>query len=331
MQSISGSAAGNLDSIIKAKMPALGIDLGGTKILCAPVAQGKVLVQPIKVATPQGRQNIIDRLIDLIKEFQKDYVLVGVGIATAGIVNPNTGEVVGSTGNLPGWEGTKLKQILEPQIFLPVHVENDANAAAYGEAHERNLKDKECVVLLTIGTGLGSGILIKNQLFRGQHYGAGECGHIKIALNNQRLCTCGLFDCFEAYVSGRGLLATAREVLADRTKKQSNLVSNLESLTTEALFAAASSGDILAQKSINIWHEHLVFGMVSIAHTLDPDCFILSGGLSKFVDIDYLRELFYDRSIPHIGKNISFYPSALETHAGIVGAAQIVLDKITIT
>src|SRR5262249_34917600 len=150
--------------------------------LAAPVVEGHVVGEPLREPTPVGRDKILEKLVAIISNFQKDYVLAGVGIATAGIVDPDTGEIVGSTGNLPGWTGTKLKQVLESKTMLPVHVDNDANAAAYGEAHVRNLKDKECVILLTLGTGLGGGILIKGQLYRGAHFSAGECGHIRISL-----------------------------------------------------------------------------------------------------------------------------------------------------
>jgi glucokinase-like ROK family protein len=328
MQSARNAAVGDLDLILKAKMPALGIDLGGTKILAAPVIDDHVLGEPVREATPNGPELILAKLVELITRFQKDYVMAGVGIATAGIVDPNTGEIAGSTGNLPGWTGTKLKQILERKTMLPVHVENDANAAAYGEAHARNLSDKQCVVLLTLGTGVGGGILIKGQLYRGAHFAAGECGHIRIALGNQRLCTCGLFDCWEAYVAGRGLLATAKEILCDKTEAQSKLVLNLEKLTTEMVVTAAEKGDILAQKAMGTWHDHLCVGMTTLTHTLDPDCFILAGGLSKFVDISLLTELLADRTLSHVGAPLAVYRSELGNLAGLIGAAHIVLDKI---
>jgi glucokinase len=321
-------ALGNLDSLLKGKIPALGIDLGGTKILAAPISEGKAIAEPVREATPSGRDNIIDKLLSLIERFRKDYVLAGVGVATAGIVDPSTGEVLGSTPNIPGWTGTKLKKIIESKTMLPVHVENDANAAAYGEATVRNLKDKKCVMLLTIGTGIGGGILIDGELYRGQHFVAGECGHIRINLDNKRFCACGLFDCWEVYGAGKGLLATAKEVLAGKTKEQSPLAENLGALTNEVLVSAAQKGDLLALQAMRIWHEHLCAGMTTLAHTLDPDCFILAGGLSKFINMDMLKELIRDRTLPRVGENLEIYPSLLDNLAGIVGVAQIVLDRL---
>jgi glucokinase len=330
MQSAGSTAIGDLDSLLKTKMPALGIDLGGTKILAAPVVEGHLVCEPVREATPGSPDKILQKLIELISRFQKDYVLAGVGIATAGVVNPDTGEILGSTPNIPGWTGTKLKQILESKTMLPVHVENDANAAAYGEASAYNLKDKECVVLLTIGTGVGGGILMKGHLFRGEHFAAGECGHMRISLGNQRLCTCGLFDCWEAYVAGRGLVATGKEVISDKSKDQSSLVSKSKELTTEMIVTEAANGDLLAQKAMRIWHEHLCVGMASLANTLDPDCFILTGGMSKFIDLNLLSELFTDQTQPKTGATVQIRSSQLGILGGLIGAAHIVLDRIAV-
>lgn len=330
MPALGKATIGDLDSLLKTKMPALGIDLGGTKILAAPVVEGQVVGEPLREATPVGRDNILEKLVAIISKFQKDYVLAGVGIATAGIVDPDTGEIVGSTGNLPGWTGTKLKQVLESKTMLPVHVENDANAAAYGEARVRNLKDKDCVVLVTLGTGVGGGILINGQLYRGAHFSAGECGHIRISLGNQRLCTCGLFDCWEAFVAGRGMIATAKEFVQDKTEAQSALVAKTKTneLTPEIIVEAAAKGDLLAQKVMGVWHEQLCAGMTSLVHVLDPDCFILSGGLSKCVDVGFLTELLADRTLSHPGEKVKVFISELGYQAGMIGAANIVLDKV---
>jgi glucokinase len=318
----------NVDVVLKSKLPAIGIDLGGTKILAAVVNDQRIVSEPIRVATPIGTENIIAAILDLVSQCQKDFTLAGIGISTAGAVNPITGDIVGSTGNLPGWTGTPIKTIVENKTLLPVHVENDGNAAAYAEARARNLRDKACVVVLTIGTGIGGGILINGKLFRGDHFAAGECGHLRISLDNKRLCTCGLFDCWEAYGSGRGLLATGKEVLTSVIWHQSPLAKDVGSLTNEAILEAAQKGDLVAKKIIKIWHEHLCAGMASLAHVLDPDCFILTGGLSRFIDFDLLSERVLDKVMPHIAEHLEIHKSTLDNHASVLGAAQIVIDSI---
>lgn len=310
------------------KMPALGIDLGGTKISAAVVCDERLVTEPYQLPTPRGADKIIDTIMQMLSDFRREHLIAGVGIATAGIVQVDTGEVIGSTGNLPGWEGTPIKTIIERRTMLPVHVENDANASAYGEFTAGNLRDKRCLVVVTLGTGIGVGMVIDGKLYRGAHWAAGECGHMKVAMGNQRLCTCGLFDCWEAYGSGRGLLTTGLEMLSGVSEEQSTLAALGKNLTNKDLIDAANKGDLLGKKALNLWHEHLCSGLVSLAHTLDPDCFVLTGGMSEFVDVELLKELLFDRCLPRVAEKLDVRMSCLGKNGGMVGAASLVLDQI---
>ncbi len=314
--------------MLKIKMPAVGIDLGGTKIMIAAVNSEGIVGETIKVPTPKSPPNILNKFVELINQIKKEHLIAGIGIATPGIVDTELGIPIGATGNLPGWTDTKIKQIIESQTLLPVYVENDANAAAYAEAHTRNLKDKKCVIVLTIGTGIGGGILIDGKVFHGANHGAGHCGHIRISTDNKRLCTCGLFDCYEAYASGTGLLATAKEILANVNPSQSPLAKDLALLSNEAVFAAFTNKDLIAEKIINTWHKHLAIGMASLANALNPDCFVLGGGLCNFINYELLNEMLIDLTLPKINENLKVYKSELGYHAGMIGAAQLILDKL---
>lgn len=319
-----------IDSLAKTTMPALGIDLGGTKISAAAVCNNQLISEVHRVPTPGGREHIIEALNGVVAHFQKDFNLAGIGIATAGIVNCDTGEVIGSTGNLPGWAGTRLKEIIESKALLPVHVENDANAAAYGESRVESLKGKRCIVAVTLGTGIGGGIVLDGRLYRGADWGAGEIGHIQISMDKKRLCTCGLFDCWEAYGAGRGLVNTGKGLLSGSgiTGEQTKLAADIDELTTHAIFDAQAHGDMLAQKIVNIWHEHVSYGMVNLAHVLNPDAFVVTGGLSKYIDFQLLHDLVVDRCLPTIGGSIEIKKSQLENNAGIIGAAQFVIEEL---
>ncbi len=154
-------------------MHALGVDLGGTKILAGVISDYRVVSDVKRVPTPKGASNIVSAIEGLIDSFKDDYLISGVGLSTAGIVNVDTGEVIGSTGNLPGWEGTKIKSHIERKYMLPTHVENDANAAAYGESHAAGLGDKKCIIAVALGTGIGVGIVIDGKLYRGAHWAGG--------------------------------------------------------------------------------------------------------------------------------------------------------------
>ena len=312
----------------KSKVPVLGIDLGGTKIAAAIVQDNHIIGEPWKVPTPKGPEKILDTLIELMDKFNQEQLVLGVGIATAGIVNPATGEVVGSTGNLPGWEGTPIKKVIEAKTALRCHVENDANAAAYGEVcAQPKLQDKTCVVTVTLGTGIGCGIVINGKIYRGGHFAGGEAGHIKVSMENRRRCTCDLWDCWEAYGSGRGLLATGWDMLEGVSPEQSRLALKRDHLTTQDILDAAKDGEILGQKALEKWHEHVACGLVSLCHTLDPDVFVLTGGMSKFVDYAMLREMVADRTLPRVSEKLEIHPSLLGEAAGMIGAADIVLNQ----
>lgn len=316
----------------KKSLPALGIDLGGTKISAALVQDHKVVGDPYRIATPHGPENIVDALLAVIDKFNQEHVVVGVGIATAGIVDPNTGQIVGSTGNLPGWEGTPLKKIIESKRALRVHVENDANAAAFGEvAASPKLQGKTCVVCVTLGTGIGVGIVIDGKMYRGAHFAAGEGGHIKISMENRRRCTCELWDCWETYGSGRGFLATGWEMVQGIKSDQSRLYQVSTSLSNKDILDAAKDGDVLAQRIVDKWHEHIACGLVSLCHLLDPDVFVITGGMAKFVDFDVLREMVADRTLPRISERLEIHPSLLNEAGGMVGAAELVLAEAQLT
>lgn len=313
----------------KNQIPAIGIDLGGTKILAGLVSQCRLLGEPVKVSTPKGPENIIRAILDLIADFQKKSLVLGVGISTAGIVDPSSGQVIGSTGNLPGWEGTPLKTIIQNKTALRVVVENDANSAAYGECHASGLGHKTCLIMVTLGTGIGGGIILHGRLYRGAHFAGGEIGHIKISMENKRHCTCGLWDCWETYGSGRGLQYTGWEMLAGVKEEQSSLVALRDNLSTQNIIDAAKNGDIIGQKSLNKYHEHIAAGMVALCHSLDPDCFVISGGMSKFVDLKLLKDLLSDLTLPRVSEKLEIYPSCLGESAGLIGAGQLVLDAVT--
>lgn len=312
----------------KKQVPAIGIDLGGTKILAGLVSSTKLLGEPVRVPTPQGRDNIIQALLDIIEKFQKETLVLGVGISTAGIVEPQSGEIIGSTGNLPGWSGTKLKHIIQDKTALRTVVENDANSAAYGECHASGLSHKACVIMVTLGTGIGGGIILNGRLYRGAHFAGGEIGHIKISMENKRHCTCGGWDCWEAFGSGRGLLATGWDLLQGIPEDKSVLVPKKDTLTTQDIIDAAKGGDIIASKAMQQYHKHVAFGMVALCQIMDPDCFVMSGGMSKFVDLKFLKELVQDWTLPTISNNLEIYPACLGESAGLVGAAQLVLDAV---
>jgi len=316
---------------LKNKLPAIGMDLGGTKLAAAAILDLKVVSEARTVPTPKGAENIVNAVTGLIQSFQNEYTVAAVGIATAGIVNCDTGEVIGSTGNLPGWTGTPLKHLIETKTMLPVFVDNDANAAAYGDALAMGLAESVCVIGVTLGTGIGTGIVIHGKPYRGCNWGAGECGHIRINMENKRLCTCGKYDCWEAYGAGRGLVATCQELLAGAKPGESVLAHDPKGVTSHLITSAAANGDPIALKAMHLYHEHVAIGLVNLANTFNPECFVVSGGMSKVVDFPLLNALVKERAEPSNAEKLRVVKSSLGDFAGIVGAAQCALDSIGTT
>jgi glucokinase len=265
----------------------------------------------------------------LVKEFSQQADIAGIGIATCGMVN-NDGKIVGSAENIEGWQDTELKQLIELGTGLPVEVENDANVSAYGEYRAYSLSTKSSVVVVTLGTGIGGGIIVDGKIWRGAHYAAGEVGHFKIGMGRHRLCTCGLWDCFEAYGSGRGLVATAEDILLGMHDEHSTLWAHHGDLTTQLVIKAAGEKDKAAVESMHRWHVHLSQGISIAAQMVDPELFILTGGLSPFVDYPLLNKLTNERAVIGLAGNIKINPSLLGENPGLIGAGQLLLDKLAV-
>ena len=300
----------------KYKKTIMGVDIGGTKIAAALVSSGKLMSPIYSVKTPRG-ERILSVVGKSYETFSKKYLISGIGISTAGMVN-DYGRIVGSTGNIPGWQGTKVKEILQKKYRLPVVVENDANAAAYAEYQIGSAKGANPLLMITLGTGVGGGVVVNGRLVRGSHFAGGEIGHIKLSYTKQRLCTCGRYDCLEAYASGNGLLALIKHYFSDKYK----------SISTKDLFRFAKRKNILAIRAIEDWHFYIALGICNLYQVVDPEKIILSGGLSKEINIDYLTNQTRMLLLPALGKSIKIEKSVLGNDAGLLGAALLASQSL---
>jgi glucokinase len=314
---------------------AIGLDIGGTKMSSALVNPEGQMNGFQHIATPTESELFLNAIETLVKEHQRvepQHSFLGLGIATAGIVDPIEGKILGATGNLPAVRGiSSLKQILESRLGIPVMVENDANAAAYGEARGGAAKGFRNVLMITLGTGVGTGIIIDGKILHGAHFSAGEGGHIFISQAKERLCTCGKWDCWETYASGTGLGKTAHRMLkATPNADTSQLMvgkTSVEEVTTHDVIAAFRSGDPLAEKMLDAWHVHVATGLASLLNVLDPDITVVGGGMAQFVDFPTLLRLTQERSMVAGGDGLNLVPATLGNQAGIVGAAFLARDQ----
>lgn len=311
---------------------AIGVDIGGTKISAARVSLKAGMEDFQRTTTPERGKDFIEAIESLVMPLKEKggSAPLCIGIASAGTVNSDTGEIFGATGNLPALrEIGSLRETLEQHLQLPVFIENDANAAAYGEARLGAAKGYADVLAITLGTGVGTGFLIHDRLVRGAHFSAGEGGHIAISMNKERLCTCGKWDCWETYASGTGLAETARQELEAAPNAQSSKILEgtlrIEDVTTHHLIAAWKSGDFIAQEIMDKWHYHIAIGLGSILNVLDPAITVVGGGMAQFVEFPKLTSLTKERSMY---KDITLVPAQLGNEAGIMGAAMLALERV---
>jgi glucokinase len=306
----------------------LGIDIGGTKISAAVVDKGKIVSDTAVFSTGNTAQEIFNTVICVIEKFRADYDLKAVGIATAGTVDITNSQVVGSTGNLPqGYSDLDFKNTIQEKFKLETFIENDANAAAYAEYIAGNAVGHKNTITITLGTGIGGGIIIDGKLLRGKSGAAAECGHIPLSVDRKRLCTCGSWDCWEAYASGTGYTKNAREMaLKYYPYEKKGILLDLDAydLTTYDIIAGLKKGDEFCKEVHDRWEELVLLGLVSIVNIFDPESIILSGGMAKFINFQKLQEGLEKRTV--ISKTKLLHAKA-ENFAGIIGAASLAADK----
>ncbi|MBT9545953.1 MAG: ROK family protein [Candidatus Sericytochromatia bacterium] len=297
---------------------AIGVDLGGTKLHLAVVQESGEILAQTRVATPVelGGQSILDLLTEQIQALLEQYGNLPVGIGTPGLVAFPEGIILGCTPNLPGWEGRSLRTVLEERLGVPVIVDNDANVAAWGEYCLGSGKQSQHFVLLTLGTGLGSGVIVNGRLLRGNHGLGIGFGHMIVHAGG-RMCNCGQQGCLEAYVSGNGLLKSYRLRGGDLALKG------------PAIFEQAFQGEVIAKETVAHFIEMLAVGCTNILNTLAPEHLVLGGGISSQGEKLLLKPV-QDRigaimSMPLQNPDIISL-AQLGSAAGVVGAALLALD-----
>lgn len=286
---------------------ALSFDIGGTKIYYTVIDEnGEVISEIKKESTPKTLEGILEILKNGISE-NKD--VDAIAIATAGTVNNENTGVNGSTGNLPeGYHTIDFQSLSDKKVYL----ENDANAAAWAEHIIGSAKGCQNSVMLTLGTGVGGGIILNNKLYKGKSGGAGEM-HFKMYPDKRRKCTCGSYDCFEAYASGTGLKWTAEEISGNKE------------ITTYDVIDGLKVGCPEMTKIFNTWQNHIIQGIIGLANIFDPDCFVLSGSMAQFVDVQKIEEVVNEEIVT---SPTSVRLGSAGNYSGMIGAALLAIESI---
>jgi len=316
------------------KVAAIGADLGGTNIRLALVDAEGGLSEPYRYPTPPGGEAaaIVETLAQGIRVLQHQarahgIRLVGCGLGLAGLVDGRAG-LVYTAPNVAGFQNLPLKKLLEEKVDVPVTLENDANAAAFAEYWLGAGRGVSSLICLTLGTGIGSGIILEGKLLRGASGAAGEAGHMAVEAEGER-CGCGARGCFEAYASATAILRDARAALArgEATALRGKFGTRPAALTAKDVSDAAQGGDPVARGIFERAGYYLGVGLGNLVNLLNPDLITLAGGLAAAGDLllaPALAELTR-RAFPVLLRRTRVELSALADTAGMLGAAGLVL------
>jgi glucokinase len=306
----------------------IGVDLGGTNLRTALLGRDGVILEKYKEASraSEGHEKVLLRLIENIKRqrdigMRQGHEVAAVGVGAPGVININQGVVVKSP-NFPDWNNLPLKAELEKALHLPVFIENDANAAALGEQWLGAGKDIGSMILLTLGTGVGGGIVLDGRIWHGADGMAGEIGHMTI-FPEGRQCGCGNTGCLEMYASARGVLMNYRDALALRKE------SIPADITSQQVYEAAREGDEAAIHAMQATGRYLGIGIANLINIFNPEMVVIGGGVKDAWDLffndthtEVLKRAF---AVP--GHRARIVPSQLGDDAGMVGAAAVALQR----
>ena len=305
---------------------AIGIDFGGTSIKSGLVRDGRILQRGTLIHTPQysGAESLLEALKEVVAELRRaDPDVRALGIGLPGIVDSVNG-VVHELTNVPGWNDVPLRDRLERDTGLCVTVENDANAMAYGEWKYGAAKDGRHVVCITLGTGVGGGLILNGQLYRGAQLGAGEAGHMSIDYRGVP-GPYGNFGALERYVGNNQIAGRALELYS-----AAGVEKTLEQCAPAELAQAARSGDAIARGVWEAVGAEVGAALASIVWLLNPDTIVIGGGVAK------ARELLFEpilkslrgRTLAVFHEHLRVVAATLDNDAGIIGNAALALDSL---
>lgn len=314
----------------------LGIDLGGSNITAALItASGKLLrLEKIKTHSHEGVRKTIARVVDLARLVQvaanvpnRDVKAVGIGVP--GVVSCKAG-LVRFSPNLPGWKNVPLASKIKTALKKPITMDNDANVAAYGEKWMGAGKKHDHVVVYTLGTGVGGGVIVDGKLVHGYCDGAGELGHMTILPEGPR-CNCGNRGCLEALVSGTAIAREGRRALKANPKSALARLceGRSDKVTSKLVFQAASAGDVAAKNIVAQTGRFLGIAVANIINLLNPEVVIIGGGVSKAGEdlLRHVRREAQRRTLDDLSKCSKIVAAKLEDRAGVYGAARLAMQN----
>ena len=309
----------------------LGIDIGGTAVKFGLVNGEGVMVSEVleyPVKFDNYETPIIETVVKSAREFMSKnnknfFDINGIGVSATGGINSKLGIVEGSAGHIKNWEGTNIKKRLEAEFGMNTAVLNDANAAALGEMWKGAAKGRENVVVMTIGTGVGGGIIVDSKILLGSKGFAGEIGHIPVNVDGEK-CSCENTGCIEHYGSTSALVRNVKNAVI------SGEITGIkeEEVDGRLIFKEVAAGNKAVIKYVDEWINYISAALVGLVHTFNPEMVILGGGVSKQKElfVDKVRDKVLHSVMDNFAQDLRVEAAELGNNAGIIGAVKFVID-----
>lgn len=294
----------------------LGVDIGGTSIKLGIVSDTGEIFNPKSYDIKTYEIPILNTCISSIKDYLKfnTYKIQGIGVSATGQIDTVNGEVIGTAGHLPNYIGSKISYNFKKEFNLETSVVNDANCMILGELWKGNHNSKN-IVGITIGTGVGGGIIVNNEILLGNNGIAGEIGHITIH-GNDNVCSCNNTGCYEKYASTTALVNKAKKLYKNIDINGKWIFDNVKN-------------DPKLKEILDIWIDDIVSGLVSLIHIFNPSLILIGGGVSsqQKLLINPIKEKIKKRVMPRFYDNLKIKACTLKNNAGLIGAVYYFINQ----
>ena len=298
----------------------LGVDIGGTEVKFGLLdRRGAIHARhSASVCFDHYETPILTTVIREAKEFlqRENAAVEGIGVSAAGQIDDRSGVVIGTNGKIPHYEGSGIREAMEAEFGVPVTALNDANAAALGECYRGRAGNCKNVLMVTLGTGVGGGIVLNGKIFGGTRGIAGELGHFTLYQDGEK-CSCGKRGCYESYASTTALVRRAEKKTGET------------GLNGRIIFARAENGDAVMLEVIGDWLDDIAAGLTGLVHIFNPEMILIGGGVSaqEKLLIEPLRRRVLEGVMPRFGESLQLERATLQNDAGLVGAAKFFMDN----
>lgn len=310
----------------------IGVDIGGTNVKIALVDfDGKIVYSnTVPTRAEMGYEAGVNNIKQAIKELMSEtgesaQTIEAIGFGLPGQIDYKEG-IVKNLPNIPGWVNIPLAKIIEDEFSIPTRLDNDVRCAALGELNFGAGKGCENLICITVGTGIGSGIVLNGKLVRGASNAAGEIGHIKMDMTGGPLCGCGDYGCFEAYASGPAIVTMAKEYISGGKSAKYKEMATDGIITPYIVAQAALQGDAVSIQIFKQMGKIIGTGLASVINLLNPEKIIIGGGVADAgaILLDPIKATILDRAMPIQANAVQIVPAQLANTAGVIGASLLI-------